>query len=377
VVRAANRRLESHQRISGFSSWTHDGLPRTEATGKIKRREVRRWVEAGGRGPAPDLVAPDDTLKLLERYLGGQPAGPQTRLDELGLTSLDRVELLAALEERTHATISETSLDEAQTIEDLRRLLQRGGEPAPEARPIVFPSWNRWRLAAVLRNLSQQTWILPLSRVFLSLRVEGLERLSTLRGPVVFAANHQSHLDTPAVLAALPAPWRRTIAVPMWKEYFDPHFLPERFPLRRRLANSAIYFLTALFFNGFPLPQQGPGTRQTLRYIGGLVSDGCSLLIFPEGERTRRGEIGTFAAGVGLIASRLQVPVVPVRLEGVHRVLHRDWRWPRRGTVHVIFGAPLALEGADYAGLARQVEDAVRALGPRRPGALLQTPTAA
>jgi long-chain acyl-CoA synthetase len=67
------------------------------------------------------------------------------------------------------------------------------------------------------------------------------------------------------------------------------------------------------------------------------------------------------------MASKLQVPVVPVRLEGVERVLHRTWRWPRPGPVRVTFGAPLTLEGDDYAGLARQVEQAVRGMPATTP----------
>jgi long-chain acyl-CoA synthetase len=86
-----------------------------------------------------------------------------------------------------------------------------------------------------------------------------------------------------------------------------------------------------------------------------------SILIFPEGHRTERGEIRAFQPGLG---SRLRLPVVPIRLEGVDRVLHQTWRWPRRGDVRVTFGAPLTLEGADYAGLARRVREALVALRP-------------
>jgi 1-acyl-sn-glycerol-3-phosphate acyltransferase len=63
------------------------------------------------------------------------------------------------------------------------------------------------------------------------------------------------------------------------------------------------------------------------------------------------------------MASRLRLPVVPVRLEGADQVLHRTWRWPKAGPVRVRFGAPLTLEGADYESLARRVEQAVRDLG--------------
>ena len=104
--------------------------------------------------------------------------------------------------------------------------------------------------------------------------------------------------------------------------------------------------------------------RQTLRYMGELATDGVSILIFPEGHRTEHGEIKTFQPGVAMIASKLGLPVVPVRLEGVERVLHHTWRWPRRGDVRVTFGAPLLLEGDDYVALAQRVQEAVVALQP-------------
>ena len=100
-------------------------------------------------------------------------------------------------------------------------------------------------------------------------------------------------------------------------------------------TNSLNYYLSSLFFNAFPLPQREAGTRQTLRYIGELVGDGYSVLIFPEGRRTEDGEIARFQPGVGMIASRLDVPVVPVRLEGLDRVLHHTWKFPTRGPARV------------------------------------------
>lgn len=110
------------------------------------------------------------------------------------------------------------------------------------------------------------------------------------------------------------------------------------------------------------LPQREAGTRQTLRYIGEVMADGYSILIFPEGKRTETGEINHFMPGIGMIASRLGVPVVPVRLEGLEQVLHHRARMARRGHARIAFGKPMRLEGDDYAALARQVEEAVRAL---------------
>jgi 1-acyl-sn-glycerol-3-phosphate acyltransferase len=63
-----------------------------------------------------------------------------------------------------------------------------------------------------------------------------------------------------------------------------------------------------------------------------------------------------------MIAARLDVPVVPVRLEGLDRILHHTWKFPKRGRARVLFGAPMLLKGNDYAAHAALVEEAVRGL---------------
>jgi long-chain acyl-CoA synthetase len=206
------------------------------------------------------------------------------------------------------------------------------------------------------------TWLLPLARIFVWLRVEGLEHLQGITGPVLFAANHQSHLDVPTIMAALPARWRYRVAPAMAKEFFKAHFFPQEHGRFAWFTNSLNYYLAALVFNAFPLPQREAGARQTLRYIGELVEDGYSVLIFPEGRRTDAGEIDRFRPGVGMIAARLDLPVVPVRLDGLERVLHHSWLMARPGRVRVAFGEPLHLKGDDYQGLAQKVEDAVKGL---------------
>jgi long-chain acyl-CoA synthetase len=213
-----------------------------------------------------------------------------------------------------------------------------------------------------VRRVSLPTWILPPARLFMSLDVRGLENLRDLKGPVIFAANHQSHFDGPAILQALPPRWRYRVAPAMLKEFFKGHFYPDQFSFRQRLTSSTNYYLAALFFNAFPLPQREAGARQTLRYIGEIVENGDSILIFPEGRRTDMGEIVSFQPGVGMIASRLGVPVVPVRLEGLERILHHTWTFPKRGQATVTFGRAMSLTGNDYGALAAQVENAVKSL---------------
>jgi 1-acyl-sn-glycerol-3-phosphate acyltransferase len=226
----------------------------------------------------------------------------------------------------------------------------------------VFPSWNRWRSVWWIRRLSLPTWILPLARIFMQLHVDGLEHLAGLEGPVVFASNHQSHMDTPAILLALPARRRYWLATAMAKEFFTAHFNRREYGWRAWFTNSLNYYAACAFFNTFPLPQREAGARQTLRYMGEIAGDGYSILLFPEGKRTLNGAIDRFRPGVGMIGARLDLPVVPVRLEGLVKVLHQRSRWPTSGPVRVAFGPALRLTGDDYEGLATRVENAVKRL---------------
>ena len=362
VVRAANAKLDDHQRIRRAHVWPEPELPRTEGTKKLKRAAIRSWVVSGSTtipsGPTTDQLA-----ALVAKYAGRAQVSSTTTIEELGLSSLERVELMVALEDAFHTHLDEGAFSGARDLGELRFVVERAAESeAVPPEPVNFPAWNRSWTVRSLRNVSLATWLLPLARVFAWLDVAGREHLATIRGPVIFAANHQSHMDTPVILAALPPRWRYRTATAMAKEFFKAHFFPDEYGRRAWFTNSLNYYLAALFFNAFPIPQREAGARQTLQYIGDLVAHDWSVLIFPEGKRTEDGEINRFMPGVGMIASRLGVPVVPVRIVGVEKVLHHTWRMARPGRVRVVFGAPLHLTGDDYAALATRVEDAVRSL---------------
>ncbi|HWF84184.1 MAG TPA: AMP-binding protein [Vicinamibacterales bacterium] len=362
VVRQANAQLDDPQKIRRALVWPEPELPRTEGTGKLKRAAIRDWVK---NGAAPPLVkAGSDALAaLIARYGGRDDVSPQTTIEELGLSSLDRVELMVAIEDAFQTHIDESAFSEARDLGQLRSLIDQSPEQsAPQVEPIDFPSWNRSLLARAIRRVSLPTWILPIGRLFAWMRVEGREHLRDLAAPVIFAANHQSHMDGPMIMAALPRRWRYRVAPAMAKEFFKPHFFPAQYGRMARFTNSLNYYLSSLFFNAFPLPQREAGARQTLRYIGEVLEDGFSVLIFPEGKRTDTGAIDRFRPGIGMIASRLNVPVVPIRIEGLDKVLHHTWRMARPGRIRIAFGAPLHLSGDDYEALAKQVEEAVRAL---------------
>ncbi|HZU24462.1 MAG TPA: AMP-binding protein [Bryobacteraceae bacterium] len=329
IVRQANAQLADHQKIRSASVWPYDEFPRTEGTRKLKRREI-----AAGAPPPPK--------RANGRYAADTPVD--------ALSSLERVELMVA------TNTDEAALAKAKTVGELRQ------STTAAAPPVTFPSWNRSWWARAIRRVALPLWLLPLTRLFAHIRVEGREKLGRIEPPVIFAPNHQSYMDVPVLMAALRRPWRYRVAPAMRREFFDAHFHPRRHGWLEWFTNSLNYWLSALFFNCFPIPQREAGAVETMRYMAGLAAEGWCIVIFPEGIMTDAGEIKPFQPGVGMLASRLDLPVIPVRIEGLDHVLHKTWHMAKPGRVRIAFGDPLRLEGDDYAGLARRVEAAVRAL---------------
>jgi long-chain acyl-CoA synthetase len=360
VVRDANARLQDHQRIRTISVWPGTELPRTEGTKKLKRAAIRDWVNAGGQ----PLAAPQgDSLEaLIGRFARGRNVGAATTLEELGLSSLERVELMVALEDRFQTRIDESRFSEAASVADLKQLVEAPSAVEETEEPLDFPTWNRTKPVQFIRRLSQATWIVPLTRLFAYARVEGMANLTGIDGPVVFASNHQSHMDVPVILSALPGRLRSRVAPAMLKEFFTAHFHPEQYTWRQWFTNSLNYYLACFYFNTFPIPQREAGARHTLQYMGEVTGSGTSILLFPEGMRSPTGEMKPFRGGVGMIASRLDLAVVPVKIENVDRLMPVGSMFVRPGRVRVAFGAPLRLRGDDYAALAARVEEAVRNL---------------
>jgi long-chain acyl-CoA synthetase len=315
ILRRANQELADYQKIRSVSIWPYAEFPRTEGTRKLKRHEIARGAPPQSKHSRLDLNVPLESL-----------------------TSLERVERMVAL-----------GLDESEF-----NGAALGAEPAHE--PPGFPTWNRTRLARIIRRVLLPGFLLPLARIFAHVRVQGRENLQDVQPPVIFASNHQSYMDIAAILAALPSRWRYRVAPAMRKEFFQEHFHGRSF------TNSLNYYLATWLFNAFPIPQREAGTLETLRYMGELANEKWCVLIFPEGKMTEKGEVAPFQPGVGMMASRMGIPVVPVRIEGLEKVLHRTWKMARPGRVQVTFGKPLHLSGGDYLALAKQVEEAVKGL---------------
>ena len=239
VAREANAKLSDHQRIRRTLMWPEPELPRTEGTRKLKRAAIREWVKSGG-APRHVQSGSDALAALVARYAGREQVSPTATIEELGLSSLERVELMVALEDAYGARIDESAFAEARSVADLKTLVERGADAVahPPAEPVEFPSWNRSRLAWFIRRISLPTWILPLGRLFVRLTVGGIEHVTPLDRPVIFAVNHQSHLDLPVVLMALPQHLRYAVAPAMAKEFFKAHFFPAQYGRWARFTNS-------------------------------------------------------------------------------------------------------------------------------------------
>ncbi len=362
VARSANRRLADHQKVRDVLVWPGDRLPRTEGTRKLKRRAVKTWA-VQGQAPAPAARSGGErsVSSILER-IAGNPVDRGTRLDELGLSSLERVELMMTLEAELDVAVDERGVGGAATVADLEALITSSAGRSRPDQPFPAPRWNQAWPVRLLRRVALAVWLLPMTRLFAWIRVEGREHVSGVDGPVVFAANHQSFIDPSVILAALPRAKRYRVVTAMSKEFFPAHFAPERHTRMERFTSSLNYYLSTGFYNAFPLPQREAGTRDALRYAGELISAGNSLIIFPEGERVTGDAIARFRPGATMLAARLDVPVIPVRLRGIDRVLGRDLRMARPGRVHVRFGPQRRLQGSDYTAMAAELEAAVKAL---------------
>jgi long-chain acyl-CoA synthetase len=213
----------------------------------------------------------------------------------------------------------------------------------------------------LFRTSIQHAVAMPLYRHYLPLTVTGLENLHGLKPPVIFASNHTSHLDVPTIYTALPHAWQQLLAPAMMKDHFRAYFEPHGHSSKEVLLAAAAYFLACLIYNAYPLPQQMSGTRRALAYTGDLINRGYCPIVFPEGLRTADGALQKFRPGIGMMAVRLRVPVVPIRLSGLYEIysLH-DW-WPRRGPIRVSIGTPLSFgTQTSYEEAARQLEEVYR-----------------
>ncbi|MGL4174033.1 MAG: lysophospholipid acyltransferase family protein [Actinomycetota bacterium] len=231
-----------------------------------------------------------------------------------------------------------------------RALVPRSAEPfAPQRTSEAFrTAWARTPVAQVAREGIQRLALGPLLRHEVTPTVHGLDVLDRLPAPVIFVANHTSHVDTPLILCSLPHVWRRRTAVAAAADYF--------FDTWWRAAGSA------MVFNTFPIERRTGSMSST---PGELLDGGWNVVVYPEGTRSPDGWARPFRHGAAFLAIRHRVPVIPVALRGSFAAMPRGRAWPIPGRppVTVRFGMPLRpVEGEGPRELGARIEAAVAEL---------------
>ena len=367
VVERANQSLAEFQRIRMYLVWPEQDFPRT-STQKPRRKLIaefasREILQPGGKPAASD----SPVIELIGRITGRN----MTELDHeavldadlssgLGLSSLDRVELISALEDRYQVDLSETRFSAVRTVGDVERMLS--GETRPRAE-YHYPAWVlRWPITW-LRWLAQYLLMRPAMILLGWPRIEGREHLRGWNGPLLVVCNHISDVDFAFVQAALPARLRNRIATATRGEALEAlHTPPASRAFFQRIYDRTGWTLGVSLLNLFPLPREA-GFQQSFAYAGRAVDRGYSVLVFPEGRYTVDGRIAAFRAGIGLLARNLGIPVLPVRIVGLFEVKHAGRRIARPGEIQVRIGRPLTFAaGRDPLQIAQELQRAVEDL---------------
>jgi long-chain acyl-CoA synthetase len=362
VVQRANESLAEYQRMRMWVEWPEQDFPRTN-TQKPRRNVIRKaaqaqlnevHAEAGANRPLAELIA-----RVTGRSVG--PLREDASLDsDLGLSSLDRVELLSTLEDRYQVDLSETRFSAVRTVRDLERMLR--GEGAPSA-AYHYPGWVlRWPITW-LRLATHYLLMRPAIVLLGWPRIEGRERLRGVAGPLLLVSNHIADVDAGFILTALPARMRHRVATATGGEALEALRTPASDRgLFARMYDRLQWMLGVTLLNLFPLPREA-GFRRSFAYAGAAVDRGYSILVFPEGRHTMDGKMNPFRAGIGLLACNLGIPVLPMRIDGLFEVKQAGRRFAAPWKIRVRIGNPMKFQpGADPQEIAEQLQRAVEKL---------------
>ncbi len=353
--------IASTKRIGSYEIWQED-LPRT-TTRKIKRFEVEKRVKANqskkvaddSELPAEKPLTADEIAWLdqpdVQRALtivreAARSAPPTLRptlnLDlDLGLDSMQRVELLSRLEEQLGGNVEESQLTEIYTVRDLVDAVLKSaasGAGSPGTR-VTFAGWKAILaedpddpdvLHLAHPNRINDTFWYLVSRVFqlisrdrFHLKVSGLEKIPK-DGPCIISSNHQSYIDPLIMAGVLPTEiFFRAFAVGT-SDIFGKGMM-------RKLARSIKTVVVDPDANLVPAMRAGAfGLRH-----------GMALVLYPEGERSIDGKPRNFKKGAAILSIHLQVPIVPVAIEGFYEVWPRNQKFRGFAPLKMVFGDPI------------------------------------
>jgi long-chain acyl-CoA synthetase len=338
VIQHANQSLAEYQRMHTWFVWPEEDFPRT-STQKPRTNVILQTVQAnlGSKNTAASSPLAELLFRVTRRNSGELRPNAELETD-LNLSSLDRVELLGALEDRYQVDLSETRFASVKTVGDLEAMLR--GKPPTRVR-CHYPRWvQRWPVTWI-RLLTHYLLMRPAVFLLGWPRIEGREHLRGARGPVLVICNHIGDVDVGFVQTALPGRIRHKLATAAGGEALEILRTPaaER-SFFGRVYDRVKWALGVSLLNLFPLPRAA-GFRESFAYAGESVDRGYSVLVFPEGHHTTDGKLQPFRAGIGLLANNLRVPVVPMRIDGLFELKQAGKKIARSWQIRVKIGSPI------------------------------------
>ena len=362
AIENANRSLADYQKIRKWMVWPEPDFPRTPTQKPVLPLilETMKNAQSATKAKTQD----GGSLAVLISQITGRRvtgASQSANLEkDLQLSSLDRVELMSALEERYQVDLSDAQFSEVATVEQLEKLLTTG---PPSSGIHVYPTWPQHWFVSTFRLAVYYLLAWPATYILAAPRVRGRENLRGWKGPVLVVSNHVTYLDIAWVLPALPWRFRNRLATAMRGERLAEMRRPaNNLGMFARFMERLRYVLVTSLFNVFPLPQRA-GFLQSFAFAGDLADRGWNILVFPEGATSETGEMVAFRSGIGLLAKQLNIPVVPMFLEGLFDLKRDERILARPGHVRVTIGAPVRFtpdQGAEE--IARELERRVREL---------------
>jgi long-chain acyl-CoA synthetase len=360
-IESLSQQIATTKRIGSYEIWQED-LPRT-TTRKIKRFEVEKRVkENQARKLADDSDLPPErplsdeeqawidqpdvqrALKIIREAAHSAPPSlrPTHNLElDLGLDSMQRVELLSQIEDQLGGNVEESQLAGIYTVRDLvDAVLQSSATGAGS--PVTRAAFAGWKAilaeepdpAAVLSlarpqpvsnafwyMVSRLTQVVALDRF--RLQVHGFEKLPKT-GPYIISSNHQSYID-PLILASIlpPAQFDKVFAVGTSEIFGKGFMLWLAHTLRVVVVDPDANLIPAMRAGAFGLRQGRP------------------LILFPEGERSIDGTPKTFKKGAAILSIHTQVPIVPMAIEGFYEVWPRNKPFQGFKPLKMAFGDPI------------------------------------
>lgn len=265
-------------------------------------------------------------IRSLQELRDDFPLSGELRLKEdIGMDSLNVFELCAGLDEQYGCSV-ESGLHENITIAEIIEILEKGSGSQKETDALLYPVRRKEK------DHERFDRFIKLSKKLWSFDVSGLENINPDTN-YIFCPNHESHFDGMWIIGQLDKKIRRNICSVAADYLFE----------------KKIYRQGVIFMGGIPVHRSGNSAPAMKRALECVSKEGYSLIIHPEGTRTRDGELGEFKKGAAVLSIDSGIAIIPVCIDGAREVFPPDrlfphffdWRHFRKYSIRITFGAPI------------------------------------